>query len=173
MSNELVPQAMSRRQQLFVTEYLVDLCGTRAAVRAGYAKLSAHVTASRLLDRADIQQAIRNEFAEHFSITKMTIAEELAAIAFHDVSDYMSWSNGRLTVYPSSELSERQRRAIAGVRQTKGRLGATIELRFIDKLKALELLARILGLFDNEDGKRPPVGNVQFIIETPHAVTAP
>lgn len=167
MRNELVLQTKSRRQQLFVTEYLVDLCGTRAAIRAGYAAASAHVTASRLLDRADIQKAIRDQLAERLSITKLTIAEELAAIAFHDVTDYMTWTSDQLTLRPSSELSSHETKAIAGVRRSINRYGANIELRFLDKLRAIELLARVLGLLDRSDARSGPVGNVEFIIETP------
>jgi len=42
------------RQWRFVQEYLIDLNGTQAAIRAGYAPESAHVTASRLLKNANV-----------------------------------------------------------------------------------------------------------------------
>lgn len=47
------------RQGLFVREYIKDLNGTQAAIRAGYARDSAHVTASRLLSEAKIQACVR------------------------------------------------------------------------------------------------------------------
>lgn len=46
------------KRQRFVEEYLVDLNGTRAAIRAGYSATAAHVTACRLLKDANVQQSI-------------------------------------------------------------------------------------------------------------------
>ena len=46
------------RQWRFVEEYLIDLNGTQAATRAGYAPESAHVTASRLLKNANVAAEI-------------------------------------------------------------------------------------------------------------------
>lgn len=52
--SELTP-----KQQRFVEEYLIDLNGTQAAIRAGYSPDSARVTASRMLAEANIQEAVR------------------------------------------------------------------------------------------------------------------
>ena len=49
---------MNDRRARFVQEYAVDLNGTAAAVRAGYAPGSAKVTASRLLSDANIRQLL-------------------------------------------------------------------------------------------------------------------
>ena len=54
---------LTKNQQLFVKEYLVDLNGTQAAIRAGYAEVGAHVEASRLLRNAKVSSAIAKEFA--------------------------------------------------------------------------------------------------------------
>jgi phage terminase small subunit len=49
---------LQKRQQRFVDEYLIDLNGTQAAIRTGYAERSAFVQASRLLSDAKIQAAV-------------------------------------------------------------------------------------------------------------------
>ena len=46
------------RIKLFAVEYSRDMNGTQAAIRAGYAKASAAVEASRLLINANVKQAI-------------------------------------------------------------------------------------------------------------------
>jgi len=46
------------RTKLFAVEYSRDMNGTQAAIRAGYAKASAAVEASRLLINANVKQAI-------------------------------------------------------------------------------------------------------------------
>ena len=49
---------LTPKRQRFVTEYLVDLNATQAAIRAGYAKSGARTEGARLLANADIQAAI-------------------------------------------------------------------------------------------------------------------
>jgi len=49
---------MTPRQARFIDEYLIDLNGRQAAIRAGYAEKAAAQTASLLLARADIRAAI-------------------------------------------------------------------------------------------------------------------
>src|SRR4051794_11457661 len=55
------PQAkgpLTPKQQRFVEEYVVDLNGKHAAIRAGYSATSAEGQASRLLSDAKVQQAV-------------------------------------------------------------------------------------------------------------------
>lgn len=47
--------------KLFALEYLIDMNGTQAAIRAGYAANSAHVTASRLLSNDKVQNFLTQE----------------------------------------------------------------------------------------------------------------
>jgi phage terminase small subunit len=49
---------MTPKQARFVAEYAVDMNGTQAAIRAGYSKTRAHVTASELLDDPEIAAAV-------------------------------------------------------------------------------------------------------------------
>jgi len=50
---------LTPKQQRFVQEYLIDLNGRQAAIRAGYAPGSAEVTASRLLIHANVGAAVK------------------------------------------------------------------------------------------------------------------
>lgn len=50
---------MTPKVQLFVREYLVDLNGKQAAIRAGYSAKTAEVQASRLLSNAKVQEVIK------------------------------------------------------------------------------------------------------------------
>ncbi len=55
---------LTPRQARFVDEYLVDLNGTQAALRAGYSHTGARQEGSRLLAHADIQVVIQRKQAE-------------------------------------------------------------------------------------------------------------
>ncbi len=73
---------MTRKQAQFVEEYAVDFNGTQAAIRAGYAPRSARVTASRLLTKAAVQdavEALQRQSAERLQITRELVLEELRA----------------------------------------------------------------------------------------------
>lgn len=71
---------LTAKQKRFVQEWMVDLCGTRAAVRAGYSEKSAANTASRLMKDPDVQ-AYRNELLkakfDELGITRHSLAVEV------------------------------------------------------------------------------------------------
>jgi phage terminase small subunit len=50
---------LTAKQARFVEEYLVDLNGKQAAIRAGYTSKTAEVQASRLLRHATVQAALK------------------------------------------------------------------------------------------------------------------
>ena len=75
---------LSARQRRFVSEYLIDLNGQKAAERAGYARGSAKVTASRLLTKADVRAAVEAGMqarGERTEITQDRDIEELRHLA--------------------------------------------------------------------------------------------
>lgn len=50
--------ALTPKQSAFVQEYLIDLNGTQAAIRAGYSARTANEQAARLLAKASVSQAV-------------------------------------------------------------------------------------------------------------------
>lgn len=52
------------KQERFCREYVIDLNGTQAAIRSGYAEKAAHVQASRLLSNDKVQARIEQLQAE-------------------------------------------------------------------------------------------------------------
>lgn len=72
------------------------------------------------------------------------ILEELWAIAMARATDYMAVREGALEIRSTDELTPMQAAAIASMERSTGGL----KLKFYDKLKALELLGKYLGLFE-------------------------
>lgn len=71
---------LSAKQKKFVHEWLIDLCGTRAAVRAGYSEKSAAQTASRLMRDPAVREyrdALLKEEFDSLGITRHTLAVEV------------------------------------------------------------------------------------------------
>ena len=83
------------------------------------------------------------------SVTEQAILEELCAIAFSDYTDYVRIEDGQVCITESGCLDHRRRAAIAGIKDT----GKGIEIKLHDKQKALELLAKYLGLWDKKDAE--------------------
>lgn len=80
-----------------------------------------------------------------FDLKKEDILEELAAIAMAKATDVLCVKDGLLQVRESDSLTPRQAAAIAAIERS----GGSLKVKFYDKLKALELLGKYMGLFDH------------------------
>ena len=140
---------MTPRQRFFVLEYLIDLDARGAAIRAGYAPRYAKDQASRLMARADVAQAIKVEMAarvQRTGITPERVIEEYARIAFADMRAVADWGPDGLALKPAADLSDEAAAIIAYIAEIVGPDGLQLQWKTFDKRRALESLARILGL---------------------------
>ena len=146
---------MTEKQKIFADEYLIDLNATRA-YRAAYPSVKKEQTAaqagSRMLRNVKVAAYIseRMERRQRTEVTQDRVVQELAAIAFARATDYVeirsNGTNSVVVIKPTTELSEEQVRAIAGIKE--GVNG--IEIKLNDKEKALELLGRHLGMWNDK-----------------------
>lgn len=165
---------LTKKQQRFVDEYLIDLNATQAAIRAGYSVKTAQEQGSQNLSKLMVQQAIEEQMAERSKRTEITqdkVLRELAAIAFAKATDYASVIE-KQAIYTTDEgvriplhdengnavmiqdvqlvltdtLNDAQKTALAGIKH--GKYG--IEVTMCSKEKALELLGRHLGMFKDK-----------------------
>ena len=74
------------------------------------------------------------------------ILSALRAIAFSDFTEYIWVEDGTVRVKDSRLLTGAQRAAIAGIKDT----GKGVEIKLHDKQKALELLVKYLGFFEQQ-----------------------
>lgn len=143
---------LNPKQQRFVAEYLVDLNATQAAIRAGYK--TARVQGPRLLANVGVAKAIQERQSKRIGKLELTadsILGELLRIAKVDISQAFE-EDGNLR--PLSDIPEDVRRAVAGIEiddrwEGKGEDATRYtvkKLKFWDKNRALELLAKNLGL---------------------------
>lgn len=162
-------RGLTPKQEMFVREYLVDLNGTQAAIRAGYSPKTAGQIAERLLRKGEIQVAVRQETDKRQVRTEITadrVLSELAAIGFADTTQAIYIENGQVRVRDTVDLPERLRPAIAEIRETTTKDGGSLSIKFHDKRGALELMGKHLGIFrDNPGDEAPPVAKVEIEIK--------
>lgn len=137
------------KRETFCNEYIVDFNGTQAALRSGYAKSSAKVTAHNLLQREEIQARIKQliqKTLNNVGITAERVLKEYEAIAFSDIRDYL---NDDFTFKNLNEV--KQTNIIASIEVNHVTFGENgvkkqIKFRLYDKMKALDSLANYLGI---------------------------
>lgn len=130
-----IAMALTPKQQKFVEEYLKDLNATQAAIRAGYSVKNAFKIGSETLQKTTVKQAIEGAISKRNKRSEITQDRVLEELALFAFGDV-------------------QDTAAWG----KGGLPAK------DKLKALELLMRHMGMMtDKVDIK----GSVDLNVITP------
>ena len=81
------------RQNRFVQEYIIDLNGAQAAIRAGYSPKTAREQASRLLSNVNIQEKIadaRNARNERLKVDQDYVLNRLIQVDQLDIIDIFS-----------------------------------------------------------------------------------
>lgn len=141
--------ALTKKQKLFVEEYLIDLNATQAAIRAGYSEKTAKNIGCENLAKPNIQREIQKRMkarGQRTEITQDRVLQELAKIGFADVTDFVTIENRMVQVKSTAEMPADRMGAIAGIKE-----GANgIEIKLNDKGKALELIGRHLGMWKDK-----------------------
>jgi phage terminase small subunit len=108
-------EAMNKKQELFVSEYLVDLNATQAAIRAGYSRRDARNAGYRNLRRPQIKAAIDKAQAPRLAKLALdadTVLAELTRIARANLLDYMRFDKDGI---PTVDLSRLDRESAAAL----------------------------------------------------------
>lgn len=153
--------ALSRKQQAFISEYLIDFNATEAAIRAGYSGRTAYSIGWENLRKPEIEEAIRQRLQE-----KAMLADEvlmrLAEQARGSLGDFLKRKQE-----DSPLLIDLDQAALMGklhlVKKVKQRslhrlledgemelIEVQAEIELHDPQKALELLGKHHGLFKEQ-----------------------
>ena len=144
---------LTEKQQRFVDEYLIDLNATQAAIRAGYSAKTADAIGCENLTKPNIQEAISKAMAERSKRTGINqdrVVLELARIAFVNIKDVVDTDTGEIL----SNASQDDLACIESIKfkQSDNQYGGSIEreVKISPKLKALELLGKHLGMWNDK-----------------------
>jgi phage terminase small subunit len=162
---------LTPKQEAFCRELMVDLNATQAAIRAGFSPRNASRIGAELLGKTHVAAfiaAAKAERAAKVDISAERVIREIARAAFLDISKAFNEDG---SMKPHSEIDEDTRRAIAGIEVTEIRdndgvvIGYTKKLKLWDKLRALELLGKHVGMFDQRVTVDPNADGLSLLIQ--------
>ena len=156
---------LTDKQKAFCKEYIIDFNATRASQVAGYSAKTAAKIGSENLQKLEIQAEIsrlmksRNQRTE---ITADRVVQELAKIGFASVDDLGKFTTeGEFILKSSAEMNEAGKASINSVSYHSttidGVTTGTLKVTRNDKIKALELLGRHVGAFNNDETGKPTI----------------
>ncbi len=136
---------LNEKQKRFCEEYIKDLNGKQAAIRAGYSKKTANEQASRLLRNVNVEKylkSLREEQKIECIISANEVIKELAKIGKANITDILDFDNDKVTWKDSKKIDTT---AIAEVTITpRGR-----KIKMHSKVSALLGLLQHLGVQSN------------------------
>jgi len=161
LARNQVTAAKEERYERFCQEYLKDLNGTQAAIRAGYKPVGAAVQASRLLNIPKIQarlEELKSERVNRIRVTQDDVLSELMAVMRSNVDNYtIDPVTGKVKLIDGAPKDAM--RAVSSVKRKIRRqinrddpdnpiaeMVEDVEYKLWDKTRAIEMGMKHLGL---------------------------
>ena len=138
---------LTAKQDEFCRQYIVDLNGTQAAIRAGYSPKTARQIADENLSKPDIQVRItqlRRDVQERTDISGDAVLIRFNNIASFRLSDILDFDGNFVTYKPMSEWNEAALEAVTAIKRSPD---GTIEVKISSKQVAQDSLAKALGIY--------------------------
>lgn len=150
-------EGLTAKQRRFCLEYLKDKNGSKAAIRAGYAKKYARIEAWGLLKKPEIRNFIRTELSAQESRLRIDldrIVNEAARIALFNGAILSQIASGELK---PTDLTHDEQAAISEYTFTTGQHGITVKVKAHAKAPMINLLYDHFSLFDSDkdDTEKP------------------
>ena len=156
-----MPELANAKHERLCQEYIIDLNQTEAAKRAKYSARTAAQQASRLFSNVKIQQRIielKAQRAERTRVTQDRVVKELAMLGFSDLKNYITIDplTGAIQAKGFEAMPPGESRALKAIKEDRAikedadGKGVTVydkvSFTMHDKIRALEILARHLGM---------------------------
>jgi phage terminase small subunit len=157
MSGAAPETAAKAKRDQFVAEYLVDLNGSAAALRAGYSESTCRNRAVLLLQDPEIRGRIEDALLARIERTRVNadnVVREYLRLATSDIGELFDDTGA---MHPMKDLPKDVRRAIQSVEveelfegrgEERVRIGRIRKVRMIDKIRALDMLTKHVGVRD-------------------------
>lgn len=139
--------ALTKKQQRFVEEYLIDLNATQAAIRAGYkASEYTDTNANKLLENTRVRAEVDKEMARRSRRTGVSadrVLLELAKIGFANITDVVDPNTAKI----KADAKEEDLACIQSIKVKPTEWGSEREVKLYDKKSALVDIGKHIGMF--------------------------
>lgn len=152
---------LSPKQQRFVSEYLIDLNATQAAIRAGYSQKTARSIGAENLTKPDIAAAIAKAQEKVAERAEWTAADRLSALK--SIFDASADKDARVAISAIAEANKMQGSYAPAKHQHTGANGGPIQTVDLtnaseEQLAALEAIFGPLAGASGDDAETDPGG---------------
>lgn len=142
---------MTEKQRLFCLYYIKSFNATQSAIKAGYAKDSAHVRGAELLRNSKVRgeiKRLKGYTAHELLIDAMDVLQQYVKIAFADIGDYCR-VEGRFSVAVTNS-DKVDTSVVSEIKETQN----GISLKLHDKMAALAKLEQYLEIMPDAKLRR-------------------
>lgn len=144
-------QKPTARQVRFAEEYLIDLNATQACIRAGYSARNADKIGPQLLGKVRVATLIAEAKSKRTEETRVTAGLVLTRLAEILDADLIEIMDDHGNFKPVQQWPKIWRQMISGCDveevwegrgDSRSRIGTITKIRFIDRLKTIELVGK-------------------------------
>lgn len=164
------PAKLTPKQERFCQEYIIDLNGTQAAIRAGYSEKTAASQSERMLRKVEIQnflKGLQNKLSDVLEIKAEDIGRELKKLADCNIQDYLDEGN---TIKDISQIPREHAASVQSIKTIETIVGSgktaqrrvVTEIKLHDKVRCNELLGKHVGFFEKDNSQKSPVIRVSM-----------
>lgn len=152
---------LTEKHRAAVNNYMKGMSKKDSLFHAGYTNSYSKTRAAAVFGRDDVKQEVarlQEAASKKSKVTTDWVVDRLRAIADSNLGDILEWDEAGVPKLDYSRMSDDMKYALGSVKLRNYKMGRgddatpmtemTVELQ--SKLKALELLARHLGLFDDK-----------------------
>jgi phage terminase small subunit len=170
------------RRAAFVAEYLIDLNGTQAAIRAGYSSATANEQAAFLLANDSVREAVargKAQRASRVNTTADSVLHEMSLLSHSNIEHYFIDDFGQLK--PTIDAPEGAMRAIKSIKRKvrhdrEGGITYEVEFTLWDKPGTLKLMgkhANVAACFDRVELTGKDGGPLEMITKVERIIVDP
>jgi phage terminase small subunit len=119
------------------------------------------------LKKPEIQaeiQSVMDKRSDRTQVKADDVVKELKLMAFSRLNNYLSWDAGGVRMKDSEGLTDDQIACVIEIQETLTDKSSNIKFKLGDKLKALEMLGKHLGIFAEDNKQRKTDLNMTFIL---------
>lgn len=147
----IMTDKLTNRQKRFCEEYIQDLNGTQAAVRAGYSPKCAKVIAAENLTKPNVKKYIENlqlGITNRNQVTTDFLIKEFRSIAQDDIKNYLVFKKekNKVKVYLRPDIEKVDTK---NIQQISVYPSGEVKIKLYNRDNALDSLSRHIGFYND------------------------